>query len=228
MKKLGEHEAQQETQSNEALQVEEQNAPENVQDLQTEVETEVDAEQKTEPEPETKTDENPELNEFLNDTASSKKEQAENESEQAKAQHISANMDKDEAAQWAVTGIVQTVDFARKKTGHNLTISKTQLGLFSTLFVPVIMKHGNSVKRYLENMTEGIDEHSNMPEYVAMGGLGALGGSLYWEYRKAEKEAAREAEFQETMKKYNAGQKAEQTEETEETEEKTGELESVD
>jgi hypothetical protein len=225
MEKLGEHEAQQETQSNDVLQVEEQNAPENVQDLQTEVETEVDAEQKTEPETETKTDENPELNAFLNDTASSKKEQKENESEKAKAQYIDASMGKDEAAQMSVMGIVETVKYARNKTGHDIKLSQTQLGVISALLVPVIMKHGNTVKRYLANMTEGVDENSYMPECLAAGGIGALGGSLWWENRKAEK-AARQQSFDKAQKEYDEEQKTEQ--ETEETEEKSGELESVD
>lgn len=100
-------------------------------------------------------------------------------------------MSKEEASEYTVTAVIETVRFASEQLGSPLKISKLQLGLASTLLVPVTMKYGNVVKKYIENMADGIDENSYLPEYMAIGAGSALGVGLWWQHRKITKAAAK-------------------------------------
>lgn len=125
---------------------------------------------------------NSELDSFLNEATTTKAEVFEQEKADKLAE--SKQMQPEEAAALAVQGMAQVVNLAREYTGKNLEISANHLQLGAVLFVPAIMKYGPIVQNYIEDMAAGVDGDSNLPEYMAAGGVAALGGVLWWQSRK--------------------------------------------
>lgn len=132
---------------------------------------------------------NSELDAFIQDASETQAEK-----KQAEQQHAIEGdyLPKDEAAQFAVTGILHTVNFFRQQTGEDLKLSNMQLTIFASTLTPLVMKYGASVQRFITEGLENIGEDDgHLPEYVALGGAAGLAGSLWWQCRSARKKRAK-------------------------------------
>ena len=153
----------------------------------SEIHTELDLES-DEPQPYTET--NPELESFLNEAKTTKAEhhqQAQDEKAKAKQQDYlqSQAFTPEEAAGYAVKFMGGVLDFAREQTGKDIQIKPFQAQIGAALFTPVIMKYGPAVKQYMLESLENVDSDSNVPEYMAAGGLLGMIGLLWSQSRKA-------------------------------------------
>lgn len=178
-----------ETQDQQALQEDEafsEDTQNPVEDLQNSSQTEPLAHEQSTAEKEESsayTEENSEMDAFLNEAMTTKADEYEQEVSEQKAEKM--QISPEEATKMAVTGVMQSVGFVREQTGKDIKLSQSQIMLSSTLFVPAIMKYGPMVQQYLADMAAGVDEDSNLPEYLAAGGVCAVGSMMYLKGRKA-------------------------------------------
>ena len=137
---------------------------------------------------------NLELESFLEDATTTKAETQANEREESQAakQHQqeqellkSTAINPEEAAGYAVQFIAQVTGAVRDYTGKDIQLKPFHVQVGAALFTPAIMKYGPAVKRYIQSATSGVEEDSNIPEYLAGGGLAAMAGYLWFQARKA-------------------------------------------
>jgi hypothetical protein len=145
-----------------------------------------------EKEPELYTEQNAELEAMLNDQEPPEREVEALGGPSVKAAEV-GTITQEVAAGMAVEAIVGVAQYSSKELNVQIKLSEFQLGVLSALFVPVIMKYGDAVKDYMQNMTEGVSKDSYIPEYIAAGGAAALGASIWWQNRKAKSAPRRQA-----------------------------------
>ena len=157
--------------------------PENTGDISGDTSAPVEAQPAPEP---AYSAENDELSSFLEESTETQEQVRQRERAESLAQAAAGNMmSQEEASEWAVKGILSLQHFASEQTGKQLQLSQTQVMMSSVLFVPAIMKYGPMIQSYMEDMASGVDENSNMPEYMAGAGVAVVGGMLWWQSKKA-------------------------------------------
>lgn len=166
--------------------VQENNEPETVNTPEPEQPAEVDQTETAET-PEQYSADNGELDAIIA-AATATKDDETSESGESAPGSAGVLIGKDDAAKYAVMGVMQCVKFAGQYTGEPLQISKTQLHVFSMLLTPLIMKHGDTVMRQVEQFQDGVSGEGYMPELAAGVGVVGLGGVLYMKNRKIKRQ----------------------------------------
>ena len=99
--------------------------------------------------------------------------------------YVTPDITEEECVNWAMQGLEHTLNMVEEKTGEKITVSNFQVGLFAALVTPCMMKHGKSIKKFIEK--QEFDDDSMMPEVLAAGGVGVIAVPSMMQLRTAKK-----------------------------------------
>lgn len=110
----------------------------------------------------------PEIKAFIKDATETREDVRQERRDEKTAQSL--KISESEAASMAAMAIQQCFSLVEQQTGAPVELNPVLLQVSITLMVPCIMKHGETVKRMMRNMSD-VDRDSYMPEFMAAAGV---------------------------------------------------------
>lgn len=129
---------------------------------------------------------NPELDDIVEEATTTKADAAKSDHEPEGSKATSEVVFDHKAAMgMAAKGVQQLVAVVSEKSGVEVGLGSEAQMVLAVLLAPAVMKHGESIKRYLSS--DNIDLNSNVPEYMAGAAIVGLSGYMIFSVKSAKK-----------------------------------------